>query len=163
MNTSLSKGNTMKLFALLIALSSLTFGCSSIDGMSPKERNLAYKNYIESQKLESINKIRSFRFRGWQSLTNDFLIISTAVRKKYLVEVSSYCGDLSFANAINIHRSTGSSLQTKFDSISTTDEPRLKCRIDAIYPINKAQAKEIHAIGKPVEELKEEPKEEVEE
>jgi len=144
----------MKLLILVITLSSLVFGCSSTEGMTSKDKNVAYQNYIESQKLESIDRIRAFRFHGWQSLTNDFLIISSSVKRKYLIEVSSYCGDLSFANAINIHRSSGSSLQAKFDSISTTEEPRLKCRIDAIYPINKAQAKEIHLIGKTVEEQK---------
>lgn len=45
-------------------------------------------------------------------------------------------------------------LSAKFDSISTLQEPELKCYIKSIYPIDKIQAKEIVAIGKSVEESK---------
>ncbi len=136
----------MKSILSIFLLSTLLFGCSSTGGMSAEEKNEAYRQYVSEKNIENVDKITSFRFHGWQSLTNDFLIISSTPRKKYLLEMSGYCVDLKFAHALIINRSTGSTLHAKFDSISTLENREMNCRIKSIYPITKEQSKEISAL-----------------
>ncbi len=147
----------MKKIAVLgVALATLLAGCSNTPTMSYEEKNIAYADYIVSNKLESLKKINTFRLHGWQSLTNDYLILSTSPKKKFLIEVNGYCPDLGFAHAIKINQSMSSMLSTRFDSISVINgdmaSHQIKCHIKTIHQIDKAQAKEISAIGKPVGE-----------
>lgn len=141
---------------VLITLLSLTVisGCASKSSLSFQEKNVEYQQYIEKNELESVKKINAFRLHGWQSLTNDYLILSRSVKDKYLVKVSNFCPDLYHAFSLKLNQSMNSVLSAKFDSISTLQEPELKCYIKSIYPIDKIQAKEIVAIGKSVEESK---------
>ncbi len=136
----------MKLILPLLLSSSFLFGCATTGGMTNEEKNEAYRQYVNENSIENVNKITSFRFHGWQSLTNDFLIISTSPRKKYLLELSGYCVDLNFAHALIINSSTSSTLHAKFDSISTFENKQMNCRIRSIYPITKEQSKEISAL-----------------
>ncbi len=142
----------MKVFFIPFILLLVISGCSTT-GMSAQEKTAAYLNFIEAEQLESIDKIRSFRFSGWQSLNNRFLIITTSPRRKYLIGVSSHCSDLKFSQAIILNQSISTSLSTRFDSISMLDTPQLKCFIKKIYPITKEQSKALSNIGK---ELKQE-------
>lgn len=134
-------------YALFLILFGL-FSCSHTSGLSSEQLNSAYRQYITEQSLESKDKVNSFRFYGWQTLTNDFLILSSSPQKKYLVEVNGFCDELKFAQALILNRSTAMSLQTRFDSIATPRMPNLKCFIKTIYPIDKAQAKEIASFNK---------------
>ena len=127
----------------------LAFGliaCTNTQGLSTEQLNQAYRVYIVNQSLENKNKVNFFRFHGWQALTNDFIIISSSPKKKYLVEVNGFCDELRFAQALILNRSIAMSLQTRFDSIATPRMPNIKCFIKAIYPIDKTQAKEISSL-----------------
>ncbi|PCI61155.1 MAG: hypothetical protein COB35_07085 [Gammaproteobacteria bacterium] len=140
----------MKFSMMILPVLLIITGCTAISTLSTADKNLAYKDYITTNNLASKNKIVTFNFTGWQSLTTDYLIISSFANKKYLLEINGYCNDLNYDHTIYIHQSTSTILSARFDSISTASNPQLKCFIKTIYPINKAQAKEIVAIGKPL-------------
>ena len=125
------------IFLLLSVL--LITSCSSVD---TRKQAPIYQQYITENKLEAVEKITTFRFHGWRSLDNYFLIVSTSMAKPYLIELNSYCLDLRTANAIVINNS-GSILQTKFDSVSAASYPNQKCYIKSIYKVTKNQADEI--------------------
>jgi len=138
---------------ILIALAAMIFtACSSTGGANLAEKNKAFRDYITANNIESVDKVNSFRFHGWSSLTNDFLIISSSPKRKYLVELEGYCSDIRWEHSIMINRSTSSTLHAKFDSISAVKSPKMKCRITSIYPLNKEQVEEIKAINKPQKE-----------
>jgi hypothetical protein len=146
---------------LVFLLASGLIACTNTQGLTSEQLNQAYRAYIIDQPLENKNKVNSFRFYGWQTLTNDFIILSSSPKKKYLVEVNGFCDELKFAQALILNRSLAMSLQTRFDSIATPRMPNLKCFIKAIYPIDKTQAKQIsdinNATTEPTEENNVEP------
>ena len=135
---------------LLITAVLFLAGCATqID--TKKEKSI-YESYIETQKLESLDKIRTFRFHGWRSLDNHYLIISTGLNNPYLIKLTNYCSDLRFAHRILVN-SSGSTLTTKFDSIqvvdsSLPDRHPIKCFIKSIYKLSKEQADELGSLNK---------------
>jgi len=137
----------MKTIIAMITVLTLIGGCSTTSTMSSAEKNDAYLDYVKTEKLVHLDKIRSFKFMGWQSLSNDFLIVSTSPKKKYLIEVNGFCPELNFAQAIIINQSSNSLLSTRFDSISVAKSPRQKCFIKSMYKVTKAQSKALSAIG----------------
>ncbi len=137
----------MKKLVILVLSLILLSACSST-GMSYKERNKAYLDYVNSHNIAALDRVNTFTYQGWQPLTDKFLILRTRVKDRYLIELTSYCPDLSFANAIAINQSMGSTLVSKFDSIRVIGSKQPQCYIKAIYPLTKAQVKEITAIGK---------------
>jgi len=139
--------STFLLLTTLITLS-LVSSCSTKNTLSFKEKNEQYQQYIETNQLESLRKINAFRLNGWQSLTDDYLILSKSVKDKYLVKISGFCPDLNHAFGLKLNQSIDSVLSAKFDSISTLKDPEFKCYIKSIYQIDKAQSKELSAIGK---------------
>jgi hypothetical protein len=141
---------------LVFLLASGLIACTNTQGLTSEQLNQAYRAYIIDQPLENKNKVNSFRFYGWQTLTNDFIILSSSPQKKYLVEVNGFCDELKFAQALILNRSLAMSLQTRFDSIATPRMPNLKCFIKAIYPIDKTQAKQISDINNTTTEPTEE-------
>jgi len=129
----------MKKSILLLLSILLITSCSTLD---TRKQEPIYQQYIADNKLEAVEKITTFRFHGWRSLDNYFLIVSTSMAKPYLIELNSYCLEIRTANAIVINNS-GSILQTKFDSISAASYPHQKCYIKSIYQVTKNQADEI--------------------
>ena len=140
-------GSKMKSIICLFIITIIIAGCANAPRMSSKEKNINYSQYAVANNLTSLDKIRSFRYQGWQSLTDNYLIISTSFKKKYLIEVNGFCSNLAFSHTIMINQSTSSILSKNFDSISTLESPRQKCFIKSIYQINKEQATEISKIG----------------
>ena len=140
---------------LVIYIFSILFlaACAS-STMSSAEKKAAYQEYIKTQQLVSVKKITAFNFSGWQSLTDNYLIVRSSQNKRYLLQLNGYCNDLNYEHTILINQSVSSMLSTTFDSIATTTNPQLKCFIKNIYPITKQQAKELQAIGKPAEDEK---------
>jgi len=124
----------------------LITACASTSTMTDSERTIAYDQYIETNKLESIKRITSFNFYSWSSLGDEHLIISSRMNKPNLIRLQRNCFDLSFANGIMIH-SSGSVLSAKFDAISVLERNSIKCFIKSIYPLSKDQAKELAKIG----------------
>jgi len=136
-----------QLISILISLI-LFNACSSHKGMTIEEKNAALRNYITTSQIESVNKVNSFRFYGWNSLTDDFLILSSSPKRKYLIELSGYCADLRWSNAIIVNRSMNSTLHARFDSISTIRTPQMNCIIKTIYPLSIENINQIEAIHK---------------
>jgi len=135
----------MKNFLLTATICVLLSACAT-STMTETERTLAYEQFIEINKLESIKSITSFDFYSWTALADQHLIISTRFNRPYLIKLQRRCFDLSFANTIVIHRN-GSSLHTRFDSISVLDPMSIKCFIQSIYPLDKDQVKALTTIG----------------
>jgi len=141
----------MRNFLLPIITVLFMLGCTASDKSSTPKKSI-YQNYIETNKLESLDKISSFRFHGWRSLDNKTLIISTRINKPYLVQLKNYCSELRFAHTILVN-SSGSTLTTKFDSIQvlnsgTPKHHREKCYIKNLYKLTKEQADEISSLNK---------------
>ena len=135
----------------LILASILLSACSSAQNTNGKKEPI-YENYINQHPFESLNKITSFRFHGWRSLDNRYLIISTSLSRSYLIKLASHCSGLRFANTILINND-GNSLHTKFDSIQVANLDvkhgiKEKCLIKSIYQITREQADEISRLGK---------------
>ncbi|MFT5758940.1 MAG: hypothetical protein ACI9LM_003688 [Alteromonadaceae bacterium] len=142
----------MKFITTILVTLGLVAGCSTSHKLSLQERDEAYVIYIEKQALISQDKIRTFKFNGWQALSNHYLIISTSPGKKYLVEVNGFCSSLYHAQTIAVNQGMSSNLVTRFDSISVPESPGTKCFIKSIYPVTKAQKKALSSMGKKDEE-----------
>lgn len=137
--------------ATFIGLSlSLLFGCAS-KGMTDAEKTVAYEAYIEKNKLEKVRRITAFRLHGWRYLNRDYIILSSSIRKPFLIEISGPCYELSFSHTIGIHRD-GTSLNEKFDWVFSPSQPDIRCRIQSIHKLDKEQADELSAIGKNIKE-----------
>ena len=137
--------------ATFVGLSlSLLFGCVST-GMTDAEKTVAYESFIEQNKLEKVRRITAFRLHGWRYLNRDYIILSSSIRKPFLVEINGPCYELSYSHTIGIHRN-GSSLNEKFDWVFSPSQPDIRCRIQSIYKLDKDQADELSAIGKKIKE-----------
>lgn len=141
----------MKSKLMILSCLLLLVACSANNGAVLKAKNLAFQEYITQNNIESVSKVTSFKFHGWNSLTDEFLIISSSHKRKYLLELTGYCSDIRWAHAIILNRSTNSSLHAKFDSISTPESPNISCNIKKIYPLTKEQLIDIKAIDHPKE------------
>lgn len=136
---SLSKGIVFYLTIFLL------MSCQGIQKAENKKKNI-YDDYVIQNKLESIEQITVFHFHGWNSLDNKHLVISTKLKKPYLITLSSICPDLKFVNTLIVNNH-GNRLQAKFDSISINNEHPTKCLIKSIHPITREQAKQLSALN----------------
>jgi hypothetical protein len=120
--------------------------------MSLKEKDAAYADYIIDEGLISEDRITGFTFRGWQALSDNYLVINTSRNKDYLIQTQGRCSNLNNALTIRLDRTSSMSLSRLGDSISTMDGiiPE-KCFIKAIYPLTESQADDLTQIGRPVE------------
>lgn len=135
------------IFTTLVLLTS----CSSNNSARLKAKNSAFKDYITNHNIESVKRVSRFRFHGWTSLTDEFLLLSSSHKRKYLVQLSGYCSDIRWTNAIILNRVNTASLNALSDSISTLESPQINCRIKTIYPISQEQLIDIRAIDNPKE------------
>ncbi|GLX78392.1 hypothetical protein tinsulaeT_17320 [Thalassotalea insulae] len=142
----------MMSFLKLVVLSVLLSACAHNDKSAFAEKDQALREYIVSNALNSVKQVNSFRFYGWNSLSNDFIVLSSSPRRRYLIELSGFCHDIPWAHTIIVNRGHDTSLHARFDSVSAVDSPEIKCIIKTIYPITKAQFKDIQTIDKPAEE-----------
>ncbi|MFT5520255.1 MAG: hypothetical protein ACI9IA_000845 [Enterobacterales bacterium] len=147
----------IKFRALIMAICSVFIlsACASSYTMNNNERTEAYAEYIVTEKLESMDRVRSFRLDGFSSLSDENLIISTGVNRSYLITFRNTCFNLRQANFIKVNNSD-SSLQTKFDSISVPQDAGIgtKCFIDKIHKLTVEQKKAMLKIGRKSEEDK---------
>ena len=142
----------LKLMSCLVVLFGLT-ACAAKSGLTNKEKAEAYQAFIESEKLTELDRITAFRLNGWASLGDKHLILYKTHTKPYLITLNRNCYDLDFATAIKVN-SNGSTLQTKFDSISVPGEIEVKCFIKSIHKVSKEQKQALFDIGKEPEEVK---------
>ncbi|WP_206486082.1 DUF6491 family protein [Thalassotalea sp. G2M2-11] len=140
----------MKYIMIIIIAITLLFGCAT-NRLTTEEKNTAIRDYITNHPLTSVSKITSFRFHGWQSISDDFLIISSSPKHRYLIELGGFCRDISWTQSIIINRDHSSSLYARFDSISSINAPEIECMIKTIYPLDKAQYDGIQTVIQPAE------------
>jgi len=149
----------MKNILSLVVISTALIGCATTTSMSIKEKNNAYVSYIVDENLSSKDKIRGFKFDSWNTLSDNYLIITGVRKKNYLIEIKKRCYDLRLSNNIKLNRSSSMALYNRKDSISLISQksrdsisPRgeisQKCYIHSIYPISNIQSDYLVNIGK---------------
>ena len=149
------KSRVFGLKLIIVILSALlTISSCSTHRLSEQQRETLYSDYLSTNNLEKLKRITAFKFHGWQELGKNHLIISSSLSRKYFITLTHPCFELDFTNTIGINR-TGSSLSERFDSIFVPAYPEQKCFIKSIHKISREQAKEIVALGKPVDPTKE--------
>ncbi|MBM7072806.1 hypothetical protein JQC92_12315 [Shewanella sp. 202IG2-18] len=131
----------------LVALATLfIFGCAS--RVSTADRNAAYADFIQTNNLQSINRITSFDFNGWSSLSNDYMILSANFRKDYLLKMQGGCTGLNFAQVVKLHQFSNNTFDKLSDTVSVKDTIPMQCRVANIYPLTQDQSKAIKQIVK---------------
>ncbi|MDG1750450.1 MAG: DUF6491 family protein [Thalassotalea sp.] len=141
----------MKSILVILTTLILLASCSSNNGMTSQAKNTAFKEYLTNNNIESVKRVSRFRFQGWTSLTDEFLILSSSHKRKFLIELSGFCSDIRWTNAIILNRLNTASLNALSDSISTIETPQINCRIKTIYPLTQEQLVDIRAIDNPKE------------
>ncbi len=143
--------NMKKLIGLTIASLILSVsGCATIDTLTDNEKNTAYAQYIVDNKLESIDYIKTFNFKGWHPLTNDYLILKSTFNKRFLISLNESCYDLDDTNTITTAQSLIGRLSAKHDAIHVLNGFQSTCYIKSIYPIEKSVVKTLQNIGKSI-------------
>mgnify|MGYP000447846874 CR=1 FL=1 len=140
----------MKRIILLFVTGVLLQGCAT-NSMSSKQKTQAYNRFIEANQLEEVDRIQSFKFDQWSSLGKQHLILYRRFNEPYLITLTRPCYDLDFAQAIGVSYK-GSTLMANFDYITVPTEIPVKCFIQHIHKIDKAQKKQLQQIGREQEE-----------
>jgi len=134
---------TIKALSTTAITAALLTGCSTTPQMNNKNKNAKISQFVMSEELNKLNRINGFRFSDWQVLSDKFMLISSTPKKKYLMELNGYCGELSFARGIMFNQTTSHDLMAKFDSISVLENPQAKCYIESFHQVNKQQIKSL--------------------
>ena len=145
----------MKNLLAITLTSILLLGCTSTS-MSLKEKNNIYSKYVLDENLSNKDKVEGFKFSGWKSLSDNYLIITAFHKKDYLIETKGRCINLNDSHGIKLNRSSNWAIYKLGDSISPVgvspaSEITDKCFIKSIYPITTGQSDYLVNIGKPVE------------
>jgi hypothetical protein len=146
----------MKNILTITLISAVLLGCTSTTTMSLKDKDNAYANYIADENLLSKDKVKGFKFSGWKSLSDNYLIITALHKKDYLIVTKGTCFDLNNSQGIKLNRSSNWAIYKLGDSISpvglsSASEATDKCFIKSIYPVTNVQTDYLVNIGKPVE------------
>ena len=141
----------MKNILTITLISTLLLGCTSTTSMSLKEKDNAYSQYVINESLLSKDKVTGFKFSGWKSLSDNYLIITAVHKKDYLIETKGRCVELNSSHGIKLNRSSNLAIYKLGDSISPVGKITEKCFIKSIYPITNVQTDYLVNIGKPVE------------
>lgn len=139
----------MKNILTLTLVSTLILGCSSTS-MTLNEKDSAYSKYVAQENFSSKEKVNGFKFSGWKSLSDNYLIITAVHNKDYLIETKGSCYDLNNSDGIKLNRSSNLAIYRLGDSISPLGRITDKCFIKSIYPISKTQSDYLVNIGKSV-------------
>jgi hypothetical protein len=75
-------------------------------------------------------------FDGWNAVSKDQLVVWTSLNKAYLLQLTGYCPDLPYAQAIAI-----TSTANKVDKFEKVIVGRDRCFISEIRPIDTKQLK----------------------
>ena len=113
-------------FPLVFAAATLLAGCAT----GPK---LDYTDYAG----EPVKSFYMNELDGWNAISKTQLVVWTDINKAYLLNVTGYCPDLMYVNAIGL-TSTGSTVD-KFEKVLVG---RDRCFINEIRPLDTKQMKE---------------------
>ncbi|WP_286234284.1 DUF6491 family protein [Thalassotalea sediminis] len=140
----------LKQIVIILLLVLLTACANRQDGLALMNKDL--RQYITTNEITDVKRVTSFRFHGWNSISDEFLLLSSTPKRKYLIEMSGYCSDIRWAHTISLQRSMDTVLSAKFDTIGIPNKPALNCRIEKIYPITSEQEDALIAIKNAPEE-----------
>jgi hypothetical protein len=129
----------MKGLALLIALSALTAGCASGNGVTRMKSETPYDRY-RPYVGTPIDHFTAFRFDSWESVGPNQVVIWTGVNQAYLITVWETCRNLNFAQHIAV-TSTGHTV-SKMDTLRVGED---RCPIESIRPVDIKRYKEDRA------------------
>ena len=139
----------MKNISAITLISAILLGCTSTTSMSLKEKDSAYAKYVLDKNLLSKDSVHGFKFSGWKSLSDNYLIITAVHKKDYLIETKGRCFNLNNSYSIKLNRFSNLAIHKLGDSISPIGEITDKCFIKSIYPITNLQTSDLVQIGKP--------------
>lgn len=130
----------------LVCCAALIGSLVNAKSASQSQLNTAFSNYIVDQNIESQRNVKGFKYTGWQSLTDKYLIVTAAFNEDYLIETQGRCVELRKANAITLNRFSNFSLSTKGDSITPNNAADQTCLIKSIYALTPKQMEELLTI-----------------
>jgi hypothetical protein len=107
--------------------------CTALLGGCASGPKLDYTDYAG----EPVKSFYMNTFDGWTVVSKDQLVVWTDINKAYLLNITGYCPDLQFANAIAV-TSTASTVD-KFEKVIVG---RDKCFINEIRPLDTKQMRE---------------------
>ncbi len=119
-----------------------------------KSSRINYGQFIAEQGWVKKDRVQHFRFQGWQSLDDRYLILRSNQQKSFLVKLISTCNDLPYANNIQVNQATSRSLSAKFDSITVPGQFKQECTIDSIYEMDKVQKQVLLDFSNQTEEIR---------
>ncbi|MCQ8876480.1 DUF6491 family protein [Pseudoalteromonas shioyasakiensis] len=137
----------MKNIFTIALISVFTMGCTSTT-MSLSEKDIEYGQFVINENLSSEDSVQGFKFSGWKSLSDNYLIITAVHDKDYLIQTNGTCIDLNNSHDIQINRTSSLAIYKQSDSISRAGNFAGKCNIKSIYPISNEQTDELVSIGK---------------
>lgn len=149
----------MEKLILIIVVSLGLAACAA----SSKQQNVsnlkevALQQYIQDEKLQAVNKVTMFDLRGWSSIDSKHLLLAHRNNQYLLVELKSRCYELDFVLGLGINRVSSSSLSAKFDSVFAPKRPEMKCYIDKIYVLDKAQKVKLRSQLDKIDSIVDEP------
>lgn len=111
---------------IVIAATALLAGCAT----GPK---LDYTDYAG----EPVKSFYMNDLDGWNAISKDQLVVWTGINKAYLLNITGYCPDLMYVNAIGL-TSTANTVD-KFEKVLVG---RDRCFINEIRPLDTKQMKE---------------------
>jgi hypothetical protein len=111
---------------IVIAATALLAGCAT----GPK---LDYTDYAG----EPVKSFYMNDLDGWNAISKDQLVVWTGINKAYLLNITGYCPDLMYVNAIGL-TSTANTVD-KFEKVLVG---RDRCFINQIRPLDTKQMKE---------------------
>lgn len=129
-------------------ISAFTLGCTSTT-MSLSEKDNEYGQFVINENLLSEDSVQGFQFSGWNSLSDNYLIITAVHDKDYLIQTNGTCIDLNNSHKIQLNRTSSLAIYKQTDSISSgVGKSAQKCNIKSIYPISDEQTDKLVSIGK---------------
>jgi Family of unknown function (DUF6491) len=104
---------------------------------------MASANDSISSSLDGLKQVKSFPLFGradsWHELDRDSLIVWSSFSRPYLLKLRRPSRDMRFVHAIGL-TSTAGSVSARFDDVIVDGWPY---RIESIYALDRAQAKEL--------------------
>ena len=107
--------------------------CTALFAGCATNPKLDYTDYAG----EPVKSFYMSHFDGWSAVSKDQLVVWTDINKAYLLNVTGYCPDLQYANAIAV-TSTANTVD-KFEKVIVGKD---RCFINTIRPLDTKQMKE---------------------
>lgn len=132
----------LRTLAALVVAAALVTGCATQTTEEVADKNQAVRDFIDLRELESLAKIRTDGYDGWETITTTYLIYKTR-RADYLLEFARPCWEIhDRSRIVPDDRSDPNIIRARFETLRG-------CRIDAFYALTEAESAELKHIGDP--------------